>query len=50
VKIIYLQLNLGSGDEVIILLLFYNENKQLIGKDRVILGDEKKKVNSSYSF
>jgi hypothetical protein len=28
---------------VIILLLFYNENKQLIGKDRVILGDEKKK-------
>jgi hypothetical protein len=38
------QVNLGSGDEVIILLLFYNENKQLIGKDRVVLGDEKKKT------
>jgi hypothetical protein len=34
---------LGKGDEVIVLLLFYNENKELIGKDRVVLGDEKKK-------
>jgi hypothetical protein len=33
---------LGKGDEVIVLLLFYNENKELIGKDRVVLGDEKK--------
>jgi hypothetical protein len=36
------QVNLGSGDEVIILLLFYNENKQLIGKDRIVLLEEKK--------
>ncbi|SHM63357.1 curli-like amyloid fiber formation chaperone CsgH [Flavobacterium xanthum] len=36
--------NLGTEDEVIVLLLFYNENKQLIGKDRVVLGDEKKKI------
>lgn len=38
------QVNLNNGDEVIVLLLFYNENKQLIGKDRVVLGDEKKKM------
>lgn len=37
------QINLGKDDEVIVLLLFYNENKELIGKDRVVLGDEKKK-------
>ncbi|MBP4141631.1 hypothetical protein J3S90_07430 [Flavobacterium sp. P4023] len=37
------QVNLSNGDEVIVLLLFYNENKQLIGKDRVVLGDQKKK-------
>jgi hypothetical protein len=37
------QINLGKGDEVIVLLLFYNENNELIGKDRVVLGDEKKK-------
>lgn len=38
------QVNAGSGDEIIILLLFFNENKELIGKDRVVLGDEKKKL------
>lgn len=37
------QVNVRSGDEIIILLLFYNEDKELIGKDRVVLGDEKKK-------
>ena len=37
------QVNLGKGDEIIVLLLFYDENKQLVGKDRVVLGDEKKK-------
>ena len=37
------QVNVRSGDEIIILLLFYNENKELIGKDRVVLGDEKKR-------
>lgn len=39
------QINLTTGDEVIVLLLFYNENKQVIGKDRVVLTDEKKKTN-----
>jgi len=38
------QVNLGNGDEVTILLLFFNENKELIGKDRVVLGNEKKKM------
>lgn len=38
------QVNVGSGDEIIILLLFYNESKELIGKDRVVLGGEKKKM------
>jgi hypothetical protein len=42
-KLSVTQVNLGKGDEVIVLLLFYDENKQLIGKDRVVLGDEKKK-------
>ena len=37
------QVNLNTGDEVIVLLLFYNENKQLIGKDRVVLGEQKKR-------
>jgi hypothetical protein len=37
------EVNLGRSDEVIVLLLFYNENKQLIGKDRIVLNDEKKK-------
>jgi hypothetical protein len=36
------QINLAKGDEVIVLLLFYDENKQLIGKDRVVLSDKKK--------
>jgi hypothetical protein len=36
------QINLTKGDEVIVLLLFYDENKQLIGKDRVVLSDKKK--------
>jgi hypothetical protein len=37
------QINLGKEDEVIVLLLFYDENKKLIGKDRVVFGAEKKK-------
>ena len=37
------QVNLSSEDEVIILLLFYDDKQQLIGKDRIVLGDEKKK-------
>ena len=37
------QVNLGNDDEIIILLLFYNEAKELVGKDRVVIGEEKKK-------
>jgi hypothetical protein len=37
------EINLGKLDEVIVMLLFYDENKQLIGKDRIVLNDEKKK-------
>lgn len=36
------QVNLKEGDEVIALLLFYDEKKQVIGKDRVVLNDRKK--------
>ncbi|GAA3732796.1 MULTISPECIES: curli-like amyloid fiber formation chaperone CsgH [Flavobacterium] len=38
------QINLTADDEVIILLLFYDEDKQIIAKDRVVLGEEKKKT------
>lgn len=38
------QINLSVDDEVIILLLVYDENKQIIAKDRVVLGEEKKKT------
>lgn len=37
------QINLGNDDEIIVLLLFYDENQMLIGKDRVVLNNEKKK-------
>jgi hypothetical protein len=37
------QINVGEGDEVIVMLLFYNESKKLIGKDRIAF-DEKKKM------
>lgn len=38
------QINLLEDDEVVVLLLFYDENKQIISKDRVVLGEEKKKM------
>ncbi|UPZ13700.1 hypothetical protein [Flavobacterium humidisoli] len=38
------QINLNADDEVIVLLLFYDENKQIVAKDRVVLGEEKKKI------
>jgi hypothetical protein len=41
------QINLGKEDEVIVLLLFYDENKKL-GKDRVVLVLKKKSKNSTY--
>ena len=40
------QINLGNDDEIIVLLLFYDENQMLIGKDRVVLNNEKKKVST----
>lgn len=38
------QINLSANDEVIVLLLFYDDEKQIIAKDRVVLGEEKKKT------
>ncbi|MEN2487555.1 curli-like amyloid fiber formation chaperone CsgH [Flavobacterium sp. B11] len=38
------QINLSEDDEVVVLLLFYDEDKQIIAKDRVVLGEEKKKM------
>ena len=40
------QINLERDVEIIVLLLFYDENKQLIGKDRIVIGEEKKKRRS----
>ncbi|MBK0369172.1 curli-like amyloid fiber formation chaperone CsgH [Flavobacterium agrisoli] len=40
------QINLSENDEVIVLLLFYDENQQIISKDRLVFGgdeNEKKK-------
>lgn len=36
------QINKSSQDEIIILLLFYDENEQIVSKDRVVISDEKK--------
>jgi maltodextrin utilization protein YvdJ len=38
------QINVSADDEVIVLLLFYDENKEIVAKDRVVLGEEKKKM------
>lgn len=38
------QVNVSADDEVIVLLLFYDEEKEIIAKDRVVLGEEKKKM------
>jgi hypothetical protein len=40
------QINLEKEVEIIVLLLFYDENKQMIGKDRIVIGEEKKKRRS----
>ncbi|HSD05997.1 curli-like amyloid fiber formation chaperone CsgH [Flavobacterium sp.] len=45
IKLSTTQVNLTSDDEVIVLLLFFNENKEIISKDRMVFGDEKKKTN-----
>lgn len=40
------QVNIGKEDEVIVLLLFYDNDKKLVGKDRIVIGaEEKKKMN-----
>ena len=38
------QVNLKKGEGMIVLLLFYDENNKLVGKDRMVFGDEKKKT------
>ncbi|MBQ0909903.1 hypothetical protein KBJ98_14415 [Flavobacterium sp. F-328] len=38
------EINIDNGDEVIVMLLFYDEKKQIISKDRVVLGEQKKKM------
>lgn len=40
------QVNIGKEDEIIVLLLFYDKDKKLIGKDRIAIGEEKKKMTS----
>jgi len=40
------QINLEKDVEIIVLLLFYDENQQMIGKDRIVIGEEKKKRRS----
>lgn len=38
------QINIEDGDEVIVMLVFFDETKQIISKDRVVLGEQKKKL------
>jgi len=38
------QINIESGDEIIVMLVFFDERKQIISKDRVVLGEQKKKM------
>lgn len=38
------EINIDNGDEIIVMLLFYDEKKQIISKDRVVLGEQKKKM------
>ena len=38
------QINIENGDDIIVLLVFFDENKQIISKDRVVLGEQKKKM------
>jgi hypothetical protein len=38
------QINIEKGDEIIVMLVFFDERKQIISKDRVVLGEQKKKM------
>lgn len=38
------QINIENGDDIIVMLVFFDENKQIISKDRVVLGEQKKKM------
>lgn len=42
-KLSVTQISKGDEDNIIVLLILYDENKQIIGKDRVVIGEEKKK-------
>lgn len=44
IKLSTTQVNISGDEEVIVLLLFFNEDKQIISKDRLVLGNEKKKI------
>lgn len=37
------QVNVSKDDEIIVMLLFYDSDKKLVGKDRIVIGEEKKK-------
>lgn len=39
------QININKEDEIILLLLIYDEKGNIIGKDRVVLGEKKKNEN-----
>lgn len=38
------QINIEKGDEIIVMLVFFDERKQIISKDRLVLGEQKKKM------
>ncbi len=42
-KLCVTQISRGDKDNIIILLILYDENMQIIGKDRVVIEDEKKR-------
>ncbi|WP_235935441.1 CsgE family curli-type amyloid fiber assembly protein [Flavobacterium ichthyis] len=37
------QVNIGKNDQIIVMLLFYNEDKEIVAKDRIVLGEAEKK-------
>ncbi len=37
------QVNIGENDQIIVMLLFYNEDKEIVAKDRIVLGEAEKK-------
>lgn len=43
IKLSTTQVNITADDEVIVMLIFYNEQKQIISKERLVFNSEKKK-------